>query len=155
MMVGRLVWVEKIPFFMGIQTRGVLSRWLARCVKHPSPRPWGYLRIERFSRATLVSGSHEPKVVNACTYTRFPSPSFNFLSHFSKQLPHKPFIVPQPWIIEACALHKKDAPRQGESILTIRSSFIWCKLQFRLKLVWPNFVKFVAHESPFKISFGE
>jgi hypothetical protein len=28
-------------------------------------------------------------------------------------------------------------------------SFVWCKLQFRLKPIWLNFVKFVAHESSF------
>jgi hypothetical protein len=48
---------------------------------------------------------------------------FNFLFSSSKQLPHKPFVVPPPWIIETYVLHEKDAPRQGESILTIRFEF--------------------------------
>jgi hypothetical protein len=34
-------------------------------------------------------------------------------------------------------------------------SFVWCILQFRLKAIWSDFVKFVAHGPPFKISFGE
>jgi hypothetical protein len=67
MVFGGLIWVEKIPFFVGIQTRGVSPRWLARCVKHPPHRPWGYLQIERFHGARLVSSSSEPKAVNACT----------------------------------------------------------------------------------------
>jgi hypothetical protein len=107
-------------FFCGHPNK---RRWPARCVKHPPHRPWGYLRIERFHGARLVSGSSEPKAVNACTKTSFPSPWFNFLSPSSKQLSHKPFIVPQLWIIETCVLHEKDAPRRGESILTIRFEF--------------------------------
>jgi hypothetical protein len=41
--------------------------WPARTLKHPLHRPWGYLRIECFHGATLVSGSREPKAVNPCT----------------------------------------------------------------------------------------
>jgi hypothetical protein len=45
------------------------------------------------------------------------------ISLSSKRLPRKPVIVPQPWIIETCVLHKKDGPRREESILTIRFEF--------------------------------
>jgi hypothetical protein len=41
--------------------------WPARTLKHPLHRPWGYLRIERFHRATLVTGSREPKAVKPRT----------------------------------------------------------------------------------------
>jgi hypothetical protein len=41
--------------------------WPARTLKHPPHRPWGYLQIERFPRATLISGSHEPKAVDPRT----------------------------------------------------------------------------------------
>jgi hypothetical protein len=37
--------------------------WPARTLKHPPHRPWGYLRIERIPRATLVSGAREPNAV--------------------------------------------------------------------------------------------
>jgi hypothetical protein len=54
MVVGRLVCVEKILFFVGCQTRGVSPRWPARTLKHLWPRE--NVRIECFSRDR--SGAH-------------------------------------------------------------------------------------------------
>jgi hypothetical protein len=110
-------------FFRGYPNKRGLTKVASAVRKAPSTQAWKNLRIERFHGARLVSGSNEPKVVNACIKTRFLSPSFNFLSLSSKQLPHKLFIIPQLWIIEICVLHEKDAPQRGKSILTICFEF--------------------------------
>jgi hypothetical protein len=45
MVVGRLIRMEKISFFVGYQTRGVSSRWPTRTLKHLWARPHGNVGI--------------------------------------------------------------------------------------------------------------
>jgi hypothetical protein len=56
MVVGRLICMKKIPFFMGCQTRGVSPRWPACTLKHLWTVPRGNIGIECFSRTR--SGAH-------------------------------------------------------------------------------------------------
>jgi hypothetical protein len=56
----------KEPNLCRLDSRAASKSRLAGCLKHPSHRPHGNARIERIPRATLLSGSREPKVINAC-----------------------------------------------------------------------------------------